>query len=75
LANADVRELRRVIECFEALQRSPFIEIYGVELDVPLLAGEVPSPRSIELEEGLVQVVNDAAIVADRFRASISLPS
>lgn len=75
LDHADVRELRSVIECFEALRRSPFIEISSVEFNAPLLAGEVPFSSSIELEEGLVQVIYDAAIVADRFGVSLKLPS
>lgn len=75
LEGANVRELRTVIECFEALKRSPFIEIASVEFGTTLLTGEVLYPDSLELEEGLVQVIKDAAMVSDRFNELIRLPS
>jgi hypothetical protein len=75
LDRADVRELRTVIQCLEALKSSPFIELSSVELGVPLLAGDAPFSKNVELEEGLVQVITDAATVADRFGVSIRLPS
>jgi hypothetical protein len=75
LEGANVCELRTVIECFEALKRSPFIEIASVEFGTPLLAGEVPYPDRLELEEGLVQVIKDAAMVSERFKVPIRMPS
>jgi hypothetical protein len=72
---ANVRDLQHVLQCIGALKLSPFIEVFSVEFGVPIMAGQAPFPTGADVEEAVMDIINDAAIVSKRFGVAIKMPA
>jgi hypothetical protein len=72
---ADVCALQQVLQFITALKNSPFIEVFSVEFGGSILRGEVPFPTELDFDEGLLEVIDNAAIVSKRFGVALKMPA
>jgi hypothetical protein len=73
--NADFGNLQQVLQFVGALKKSPYIEIFSVEFGFPIMQGEVPFPPELDFNDGLLKVIEYAAIVSKHFGVALKMPA
>ena len=71
----DICALQQVLRFIGALKKSPFIEVFSIEFGSSIMREEVPFPTELDFNEGLLEVIESAAIVSKHFGVALKMPA